>query len=220
MVREGGAVASTPSGAMLTPCGPGALRFEQGYASLPAALVAALPAQVSVMTSAAASAISEGTSSGSSGAGAGAVTDGGSGGGGAGGGTAISSAEDAADADSSNSIVVQYRHSNGTLASMSAKRVVVAVPPAVAADSIAFTPQLPAAKARMMQSTATWCGDWCKVVANFRTSFWRAKGIYTCSTTPSPCLLFGTNSLFFLVLFGFVLQKCFLCFFIYILSLP
>ena len=182
MVREGGAVASTPSGAMLTPCGPGALRFEQGYASLPAALVAALPAQVSVMTSAAASAISEGTSSG---------------GGGAGGGTAISSAEDAADADSSNSIVVQYRHSNGTFASMSAKRVVVAVPPAVAAGSIAFTPQLPAAKARMMQSTATWCGDWCKVVANFRTSFWRVKGIYTYSTTPPPCLLFGTNSLFF-----------------------
>lgn len=208
MVREGGAVASTPSGAMLTPCGPGALRFEQGYASLPAALVAALPAQVSVMTSAAASAISEGTSSGS------AVTDGGSGGGGAGGGTAISSAEDAADADSSNSIVVQYRHSNGTFASMSAKRVVVAVPPAVAAGSIAFTPQLPAAKARMMQSTATWCGDWCKVVATFRTSFWRAKGIYMQHYASSVSALWYKLFVFFSSLW-FRLTEMFPLFFIY-----
>ena len=62
---------------------------------------------------------------------------------------------------------VQYLH---------ARRVVLALPPGVGAASIDFEPPLPAAQRRKMATTATWCGDWCKVVATFRSPFWRARG--------------------------------------------
>ena len=61
---------------------------------------------------------------------------------------------------------VQYLH---------ARRVVLALPPGVGAASIDFEPPLPAAQRRKMATTATWCGDWCKVVATFRSPFWRAR---------------------------------------------
>ena len=57
-----------------------------------------------------------------------------------------------------------------------AKRVVMAMPPAVMANTIIFTPALPAEQHRQMKNTATWCGDWCKVVAIFQTAFWRDVG--------------------------------------------
>ena len=62
---------------------------------------------------------------------------------------------------------VQYLH---------ARRVVLALPPGVGAASIDFEPALPAPQRRKMATTATWCGDWCKVVATFRSPFWRARG--------------------------------------------
>jgi len=59
---------------------------------------------------------------------------------------------------------------------LTARRVVLALPPGVGAATIRFEPPLPEQKLRKMASTATWCGDWCKVVASFRTPFWRARG--------------------------------------------
>ena len=58
---------------------------------------------------------------------------------------------------------------------MIAKRVVVAVPPRVAAATISFSPELPDDQAARMRGTATWAGDWCKVVASFKSNFWRAS---------------------------------------------
>ena len=51
----------------------------------------------------------------------------------------------------------------------------LALPPGVGAASIDFEPPLPAAQRRKMATTASWCGDWCKVVATFRSPFWRAR---------------------------------------------
>jgi monoamine oxidase len=56
------------------------------------------------------------------------------------------------------------------------KRVVVALPPAVVAKSIEFQPQLNTKKLKKMMETMTWCGDWCKIVATFKTNFWRKNG--------------------------------------------
>ena len=57
-----------------------------------------------------------------------------------------------------------------------AKRVVFALPPAVLAHSVTFTPNLPNNQLRKMKETSTWCGDWCKVVAIFKSNFWNEQG--------------------------------------------
>ena len=44
------------------------------------------------------------------------------------------------------------------------------------AATIAFEPELEPRRSRRCGSTATWCGDWCKVVAVYESSFWRAQG--------------------------------------------
>ena len=56
-----------------------------------------------------------------------------------------------------------------------AKRVVVAVPPAVAAR-IVYCPPLSDERLQVMRATETWAGNWCKVVASFKTPFWRNEG--------------------------------------------
>lgn len=56
---------------------------------------------------------------------------------------------------------------------VTARRVVMALPPAVLASSITFDPPLPGNQHKQMRNTATWCGDWCKVIAEFQTPFWR-----------------------------------------------
>jgi monoamine oxidase len=57
-----------------------------------------------------------------------------------------------------------------------AKRVVFALPPSVLARTVSFKPVLSVAKLRKMAETATWCGDWCKLAAIFKTPFWREIG--------------------------------------------
>ena len=70
-----------------------------------------------------------------------------------------------------------------------AKYAVVAVPPRVAAARVAFTPPLPDAQLARMSATATWAGDWCKVVASFKTPFWRKNGGGWAARVGSrPCL--------------------------------
>ena len=53
-----------------------------------------------------------------------------------------------------------------------AATAIVAVPPRVAAG-ISFSPALSEDQADKMNATATWAGDWCKVVATFSKPFWR-----------------------------------------------
>ena len=64
-----------------------------------------------------------------------------------------------------------------------ARRVILAVPPRLA-SRIQFTPALPEVRRRQLASTATWCGDWAKVVAIFKTPFWRGAGDSGAAATP------------------------------------
>jgi len=74
-----------------------------------------------------------------------------------------------------NGVRLAYRRAGSAdVQHLHARRVVLALPPGVAAAQIVFAPPLPAPQHRQMATTATWCGDWCKVVATFRTPFWRA----------------------------------------------
>lgn len=66
-----------------------------------------------------------------------------------------------------------------------AKRVIMAVPPGVGAR-LSFTPPLPQKQRSLMASTSTWCGDWCKIVANFSTPFWREIGASGVVQAPGP----------------------------------
>lgn len=70
-------------------------------------------------------------------------------------------------------VKVTYACSSGEIVDMRARRVVVAAPPGVISSMVAFSPELPMAQHQKRATTATWCGDWCKVVATFRTPFWR-----------------------------------------------
>lgn len=67
--------------------------------------------------------------------------------------------------------------------SLLARRVIVAVPPRVA-SRISYSPALPDETRRRLESTATWCGDWSKVVATFKGPFWRERGDSGAASTP------------------------------------
>lgn len=56
-------------------------------------------------------------------------------------------------------------------------KVVLAVPPKLAVDSIAFTPNLPTALAEAARAVHTWMSDTVKVVARYETPFWRDIGL-------------------------------------------
>ncbi|KAL1518684.1 hypothetical protein AB1Y20_002971 [Prymnesium parvum] len=60
---------------------------------------------------------------------------------------------------------------------LDAARVVLAAPPRVLLETVRFDPPLAEAQRRAMRATPTWAGDWGKVVATFRTNFWRAAGL-------------------------------------------
>lgn len=71
---------------------------------------------------------------------------------------------------------VSWTGKDGTEITVQSRRVVVALPPAVLANTIKFTPPLPAAKQSQAARTATWCGDWVKLAIECRSSFWRDRG--------------------------------------------
>ena len=68
-----------------------------------------------------------------------------------------------------------YEHGADLPASVACRRVVVAVPPAVHAR-IRYEPPLPRERLERCRDVATWCGDWCKIVAAFAVPFWRDRG--------------------------------------------
>lgn len=58
-----------------------------------------------------------------------------------------------------------------------ARAVIVAVPPRVAAATIAFQPALAPARRAAMEATPTWMGGNGKVVATYARAFWREQGL-------------------------------------------
>ncbi len=69
---------------------------------------------------------------------------------------------------------VTVHAANGAVA---ADHVVLAVPPALAVDSIAFTPDLPAGVRFLAEGTAVWMGAVVKAVAVYDRAFWRDVGL-------------------------------------------
>eukprot|EP00965_Chrysotila_dentata_P096578 3191375-Pleurochrysis_carterae.AAC.1 len=89
-------------------------------------------------------------------------------------------------AESGGIKVIYKRAGSSAIQTLRAKRVIVALPPAVHALSISYNPPLPASQSKYMASTSTWCGNWCKAVAFFRTPFWEKAGASGVSQTAGP----------------------------------
>ncbi|GAB2488605.1 flavin monoamine oxidase family protein [Streptosporangium sandarakinum] len=73
-----------------------------------------------------------------------------------------------------NGGVVEVRTAAGLL---NAGQVVLAIPPALAMASIDFHDALEPEPARLAEATPVWMGGVVKVVATYRTTFWRAAGL-------------------------------------------
>ncbi|WP_454720218.1 MULTISPECIES: flavin monoamine oxidase family protein [Cupriavidus] len=64
----------------------------------------------------------------------------------------------------------------GAMRLLRARHVVLALPPRLAHERIAFEPPLPAALAGMLAATPTWMAAQAKVVTTYARPFWRAAG--------------------------------------------
>lgn len=62
-------------------------------------------------------------------------------------------------------------------ATIAGRMVVLAVPPKLALDAIAFSPELPSEVARAAAMVPTWMSDMVKAVATFEAPFWRRIGL-------------------------------------------
>lgn len=63
------------------------------------------------------------------------------------------------------------------IATHAADHVLLALPPRLALDSIAFTPELPPALAAQWRATPTWMAPHAKYLAVYDTPFWREQGL-------------------------------------------
>lgn len=65
----------------------------------------------------------------------------------------------------------------GRVQAWHADQVLLALPPRLAASTIAFTPQLPGELARRWRGTPTWMAPHAKYLAVYDTPFWRERGL-------------------------------------------
>lgn len=72
---------------------------------------------------------------------------------------------------------VVSRDATGTVSTVRAEQVLIAVPPRLAHENISFSPPLPAPIARKWQHTATWMAPHAKYVAVYDEPFWREAGL-------------------------------------------
>jgi len=79
--------------------------------------------------------------------------------------------------------VTALTHTNGEvradtgIGSISAQHVVITAPPRVAAESIRFSPALPAEANQALQNIPTWMAGHAKVLAIYDRPFWRQNGL-------------------------------------------
>lgn len=66
---------------------------------------------------------------------------------------------------------------HGVIQTFNAKRIVLAAPPRVLAESIVFIPAMEAAQFELMKNTPTWMAGQAKFVAVYETAFWRKAGL-------------------------------------------
>ena len=74
-------------------------------------------------------------------------------------------------------VEVDSEDAAGRVTTWRVEHVLLAMPPRLIEDSIAFTPALPQALARQWQATATWMAPHAKYVAIYDTPFWREQGL-------------------------------------------
>ena len=72
---------------------------------------------------------------------------------------------------------VVSRDARGTVSTVRAEQVLMAVPPRLAHENVSFSPPLPAPIARKWLHTATWMAPHAKYVAVYDTPFWREAGL-------------------------------------------
>ena len=91
-------------------------------------------------------------------------------------------------------VTYQDGDASSTTSELIARRVVLAMPPGIIAKSISFSPALPAEQRQKQAGTLTWCGDWAKVAAHFRSPFWRSSGASGVVATPGPIQIWWEGS--------------------------
>ena len=88
-------------------------------------------------------------------------------------GATVSSVEQQQESDvKPNALTVTY-----TKGSVTARHVVLALPPSMAANSIRFDPTLPDDLAALAKATPVWMGNIAKVVAIYEHAFWQQSGL-------------------------------------------
>ena len=76
-----------------------------------------------------------------------------------------------------NDGVVAHLVREGTSLTVAAKQVVLAVPPRVIADTVAFEPELGAAQLQSLKNVPTWMAGQAKIIATYDEPHWRKKGL-------------------------------------------
>ncbi len=66
---------------------------------------------------------------------------------------------------------------DGPASMVTAQHVIIAIPPALAAQDISFDPPLPDRLAQLISQTPVWMGGITKVVARYDRPFWRDQGL-------------------------------------------
>ena len=86
-------------------------------------------------------------------------------------------------------VVVSVLHGEGGGSDLEARFVVVAVPPRLVVQDIAFTPPLDAGLERVMTATPTWMARSLKGVAVYDSAFWREAGLSGLAFSPGGPLI-------------------------------
>lgn len=76
-----------------------------------------------------------------------------------------------------STVLIEAQGQNGTLHRVTAKHVLLAVPPRLAVDSIEFQPALPRQLERDWADCPTWMAPHAKYVAVYDRPFWREQGL-------------------------------------------
>ena len=79
-------------------------------------------------------------------------------------------------AERDDGVTVTVADANGRTTELGARFVVVAVPPRLVQERIAFSPALPDELVGVMRATPTWMGGAIKCVAVYESPFWRDEG--------------------------------------------
>lgn len=87
--------------------------------------------------------------------------------------SAVTHVEEHTHEEHGRGVLVRFGGAKGGVEQAWAKAAVVALPPRLA-HRLTFSPALPTPVAKVLQATPTWMGDTMKVVAVFKTAFWRS----------------------------------------------